>query len=141
MIEICKAEPTNALCIQRLLLQLGYDSNELELKSALSQQDQHSEVFIAKSGAQVIALMSLIYFYYFPLQKPLCRITAIVVDENIRNNGVGKMLIDFALSQAKENACAQLEVTTSLARKATQAYYERIGFKKASYRYYLEIDN
>ena len=141
MVEIIKAEPTHAYEVKSLLQQLGYESQELELISALSQQDDSSEVFIAKKGNQVIALMSLIYFFYFPLQKSLCRITAIVVDENLRNSGVGKKLINFAATQAQTKSCAQLEVTTSLARKATQAYYERIGFKKASYRYYLDIGN
>ncbi len=141
MVEIIKAEPTHAYEVKSLLQQLGYESQELELISALSQQDDSSQVFIAKKGNQVIALMSLIYFFYFPLQKSLCRITAIVVDENLRNSGVGKKLINFAATQAQTKSCAQLEVTTSLARKATQAYYERIGFKKASYRYYLDIGN
>lgn len=139
MVEIIKAEPTHAHEIKGLLQQLGYESQELELISALSQQDDCSEVFIVKKGNQVIAFMSLIYFFYFPIQKSLCRITAIVVDENLRNAGVGKKLINFAATQAKAKSCAQLEVTTSLARKATQAYYERIGFKKASYRYYSDI--
>lgn len=141
MVDILKAEPIHAHEVKDLLKQLGYESIELELISALSQQEHNSEVFIAKKGNQVIALMSLIYFFYFPLQKSLCRITAIVVDESVRNVGVGKKLINFAATQAQTRSCAQLEVTTSLARKATQAYYERSGFKKASYRYYLEIGN
>ena len=141
MVEILKAEPIHSREIKGLLKQLGYESQELELISALTQQDRSSEVFVAKKGNQLIALMSLIYFYYFPLQKSLCRITAIVVDKNVRNAGVGKKLINFAATRAQTKSCTQLEVTTSLARKATQAYYERNGFKKASYRYYLEIGN
>ena len=141
MVDILKAEPIHALEVKDLLKQLGYESQELEIISALSQQDRSSEVFVAKKENQIIALMALIYFYYFPLQQSLCRITAIVVDKNLRNAGVGKKLINFAATQAQSKSCAQLEVTTSLARKATQAYYERNGFKKASYRYYLEIGN
>ena len=141
MVEIMKAEPIHAHEVRELLKQLGYESQELELISALTQRDDSSEVFIAKKGSQVIALMSLIYFFYFPIQKSLCRITALIVDENLRNAGVGKKLINFAVTQAQTKSSAQLEVTTSLARKATQAYYERNGFKKASYRYYLEIGN
>jgi ribosomal protein S18 acetylase RimI-like enzyme len=141
MVDILKAEPDHAHEVKDLLKQLGYESQESELISSLSKQDPNSEVFIAKKGTQVIAFMSLIYFYYFPIQKSLCRITAIVVDENARNTGIGKRLIGFASIQAQTKSCAQLEVTTSLVRKTTQAYYERIGFKKASYRYYLDIGN
>lgn len=139
MVDILKAKPEHAHEVKDLLKQLGYESQESELITALSQQDPNSEVFIAKKGTQVIACMSLIYFYYFPIQKSVCRITAIVVNEDMRNTGVGKKLVQFATTQAATKSCAQLEVTTSLARKSTQAYYERIGFKKASYRYYLNI--
>lgn len=141
VIDILKAAPDHAHEVKSLLNQLGYESHESELVSALSQQDPNSEVLVAKKGTKLIAFMSLIYFYYFPMQKSLCRITTIVVNETMRNAGVGKKLIRFATSQAASKSCAQLEVTTSLARKATQAYYERIGFKKASYRYYLDIGN
>ena len=67
MIEILKAEPIHALEVKDLLKQLGYESQELEIISALSQQDRSSEVFVAKKENQIIALMALIYFYYFNL--------------------------------------------------------------------------
>ncbi|MDP2523825.1 GNAT family N-acetyltransferase [Neptunomonas phycophila] len=89
--------------------------------------------------SMLIGFMSLIYFFYFPLQKQNCRITSLVVDEYARGNGVGKRLIDHALEKAKSLSCAQLEVTTSLTREATQAYYERSGFIKSSFRYYLDL--
>jgi len=140
MIDILKAKPIHVNSIKSLLKQLSYESEESQLISALSMQDQNSEVFVAVDKSKVVGLMSLIYFHYFPIQKSLCRITAIVVDENLRNTGIGKKLINFAFNQAQGKACAQLEVTTSLARTATQAYYEQLGFTKASYRYYLNID-
>lgn len=140
MVNIIKAEPIHVYDIKSLLLQLGYESEESQLLSALSLEDKNSEVFIAIKESKVVGLMSLIYFHYFPIQKSLCRITSIVVNENSRNTGIGKKLIDFALNQAQAKSCAQLEVTTSLSRKATQAYYEQLGFTKASYRYYLNIN-
>jgi N-acetylglutamate synthase-like GNAT family acetyltransferase len=141
MVDIVKAESVHVHSVKRLLKQLGYESQGSGLVSALSLQEPNSDVFVAVSESKVIALMSLIYFYYFPIQKPVCRITAIVVDESVRNTGVGKKLIHFAAAQAKNKSCAQLEITTSLARKATQEYYEYMGFTKASYRYYLDIGN
>lgn len=141
MVDIIKAQPAHVHSIRRLLQQLGYDSQTTELVSPLSVHDPHSEVFVAISQSNVIALMSLIYFHYFPTQQSLCRITAIVVDKNLRNCGIGKKLIEFAANQAQAHSCAQLEVTTSLARESTQACYEHMGFTKASYRYYFDIAN
>ena len=139
MLDITKADIVHAERIQALLVQLGYNASIAEVKTGLNSQDPHSDLYVARLEGRVIAFMSLIYFYYFPIQKQNCRITAIVVDEEVRKTGVGRQLIQFAQVKARQHACAQLEVTTSLERKATQAYYEHNGFIKTSFRYYLNL--
>ncbi|MDO6453961.1 GNAT family N-acetyltransferase [Neptunomonas phycophila] len=139
VVDILKASSKHADSIQVLLDQLGYRCNTEEVISAIDSSEPNSDLFVAVSRGKVIGFMSLIYFFYFPLQKQNCRITSLVVDEYARGNGVGKRLIDHALEKAKSLSCAQLEVTTSLTREATQAYYERSGFIKSSFRYYLDL--
>ncbi|MBC3767143.1 GNAT family N-acetyltransferase [Neptunicella marina] len=139
--EIKKAEPGHASEALKLLSQLGYDSTLEDLKRVLAQTDRRDEIYIAKRSDKVVGLMSVIYFDYFPSQEKICRITAIVVDQNSRGAGVGSQLIDFAKGLSKKRLCSKLEVTTSLARQATQQYYEKIGFTKTSYRYVQEIGN
>ncbi|ALT00249.1 hypothetical protein AT746_00395 [Lacimicrobium alkaliphilum] len=137
--EIKKADPSHAKEVFTLLLQLGYESTLDNLKDVLAQTDRSDEIYIAQINDKVVGLMSVIYFDYFPSQERICRITAIVVDQNARGTGVGSQLIDFAKSLSKQRLCSKLEVTTSLARQATQQYYENIGFTKTSYRYAQEI--
>ena len=139
MLEITKADIAHADRIQALLVQLGYNASIAEVKTGLNSQDPHSHLYVATLEGRVIAFMSLIYFYYFPILNQNCRITAIVVDEQVRKTGVGRQLIQFAQVKARQHACAQLEVTTSLERKATQAYYEHNGFIKTSFRYYMNL--
>ncbi|WP_232849818.1 GNAT family N-acetyltransferase [Bowmanella yangjiangensis] len=139
MVDILTASSAHAGSIQILLQQLGYQCEVAEIISAIDTPDANSDLFVAINHGEVVGFMSLIYFFYFPLQKRNCRITALVVDEHARSTGVGKKLINHALGQAKKLSCAQLEVTTSLAREATQAYYERVGFIKSSFRYYLDV--
>lgn len=43
--------------------------------------------------------------------------------------------------QAAKHKYNMLELTTSFARKKTQAYYEKIGFEKTSYKYVQKLDN
>ena len=109
MLEITKADIAHAERIQALLVQLGYNASIAEVKSGLDSQDPHSDLYVATLEGRVIAFMSLIYFYYFPIQKQNCRITAIVVDEQVRKTGVGTQLIQFAQLKARQRACAQLE--------------------------------
>ncbi|WP_349589612.1 GNAT family N-acetyltransferase [Alteromonas sp. NFXS44] len=139
LVDILKASSIHADSIRVLLDQLGYRCNIAEVISAIDSPEPNSDLFVAVCRGKVVGFMSLIYFFYFPLQKQNCRITSLVVDEYARGNGVGKRLIDHALEKAKGCSCAQLEITTSLAREATQAYYERSGFIKSSFRYYLDL--
>ena len=139
--EIEKAGPIHASEALKLLSQLGYESTLEDLKRVLAQTDRSDEIYIAKISDKVVGLMSIIYFDYFPSQEKICRITAIVVDQNARGAGVGSQLINFAKDLSKQQLCSKLEVTTSLVRQATQQYYENIGFTKTSYRYAQEIGN
>ena len=139
--ELIKADPIHAKEVLTLLSQLGYESTLDELRYVFSQSDRSDEIYIALLDGRVVGLMSVIYFDYFPSQEKICRITAIVVDENARGAGIGSRLIDFAKKLGKERLCSKLEVTTSLARQSTQLYYENIGFTKTSYRYAQEINS
>lgn len=141
MCDIFKAKSEDVFAIKNLLSQLGYETEQDELQLAIALPQEQSDAFVAILGSEVIGFMSVIYFFYFPLQKKVCRITSIVINESHRGTGVGKQLIEFCELKAMENCCVQLEVTTSLLREKTQKYYEYLGFNRSSYRYYLDIDN
>ncbi|ABX49261.1 GCN5-related N-acetyltransferase [Shewanella baltica OS625] len=93
----------------------------------------------AQGESQVVAVMALMFFDYFPTLSRICRITAIVVDADMRGQGIGTQLIDFAKARGKQENCQLLELTTSTQRIATQQYYESIGFTKTSFRYSLVL--
>jgi len=133
-VEIKEASSKHSERIQELLKQLGYEASLEQIEKNLV-----NNVLIALEEDEVVGFMSLIFFDYFPTSHKVCRITAIVVDEAFRGKGIGSQLIDFAKEMAVDKGCNALEVTTSLQRASTQAYYESIGFKKTSFRYLQEL--
>ena len=140
--KIRPADPGDAARLTDLLGQLGYDHPPDRIADFLvrTETEATTEVFVAEQGGQVIGLMSLVHFYYFPLTSQICRITALVVDEAERSGGVGTALVDHALARAGEAGCLGLEVTTSTDRITAQAYDRKLGFTKPSYRYYKPLD-
>ncbi len=139
--EIRLAHDHDTARIQTLLLQLGYNTGASTIEARMTPSHCGTdEVYVGIQDREVIALMSLIYFDYFPSAEKRCRITAIVVDEEVRNRGIGTALIDFAKERAMTEKCQTLEITTSLVRVQTQSFYERIGFHKTSYQYVQKID-
>ena len=141
-LEIRAAQIGDANVISSLLAQLGYDTEPSKIEVLVSMAASgNNKVCVGVLSGQVIAVMSVIFFNYFPSAEKLCRITSIVVDETARGSGVGSKLIDFAKSMALAEKCSILEVTTSLRREQTQAYYESIGFQKTSYKYVQKLED
>ena len=139
--EIRKAQKQDSVLIQSLLEQLGYSNSKQSIVEAIDASHHHSEIFVALEQNKVIAFISTIYFYYFPSNCNVCRITGIAVDSSMRGNGVGTELINFAKQIGLNNGCEQLEITTSIIREKTQKYSEYLGFQKASVRYFQTIGN
>ncbi|MDD2838981.1 MAG: GNAT family N-acetyltransferase [Sulfuricurvum sp.] len=125
--------------ISNLLNQLGYNPQIDQIKDSIDSTS--GEVYVAEESGIVIGLMSLIYFDYFPTVQKICRITAIVVEETQRSQGIGLKLIEFAESESKKRKCVGLEITTSTKRHETHAYYEKLGFDKTSFRYYKSLES
>ncbi len=139
-LEIRQAESIDVHAIADLLDQLGYDTAEAKIENFLSVSSAaDSSVSVCVLKRRVIAVMSVIYFNYFPSAEKICRITSIVVDRQSRGLGVGSKLIDYAKENAIAGNCDVLELTTSLRREKAQRYYEKIGFQKTSYKYILRL--
>ncbi|WP_198780263.1 GNAT family N-acetyltransferase [Shewanella putrefaciens] len=141
LIQIRQIQIADLKVIADLLLQLGYSATPEQLQKYLGKSDRTDEVYLAEVEGKILGLISLIFFDYFPAQQQICRITALVVTETCRGLGVGTQLINFTKTRANEQGCSKLEVTTSMRREKTQAYYEAIGFEKTSFRYIQEIDH
>lgn len=135
-------EQSDVKSVNELLNQLGYEQSVKVTKGTIANLDKRNdEIFVYQFEGDVVAVMSLIYFDYFPSSERICRITAIVVSDRVRGKGVGTELIDFAKEVADKKGCTQLEVTTSLKREKTQKYYASIGFDKSSYRYIQPLNS
>jgi len=140
-LEIREAQKGDASIISSLLIQLGYNTASSKIETLISMtSSENNEIYVGILDGKVIAVMSIIFFKYFPAAEKLCRRTSIVVDETVRGSGVGSKLIDYAKSMALSQKCSMLEITTSLRREQTQAYYESIGFQKTSYKYVQRLE-
>lgn len=108
-IRLARLQDTDS--VQVLLEQLGYSLSHAALAQTLSQYQHDSlrrsdellvyEQHNAQGDLQVVAVMALMFFDYFPALSRICRITAIVVDADMRGQGVGSQLIAFAKKRGK----------------------------------------
>lgn len=69
----------------------------------------------------------------------LGHIDELIVDNNLRGQGIGKKLIDEIVRIAKENKCIRIELDSALHREEAHLFYESIGFEKRAYLFSKEI--
>lgn len=70
---------------------------------------------------------------------PVARITTLVVNEQARGKGVGRLLVQAGAGLARQAGCKVLELTTARHRTDAQAFYKSIGFPASSLRLHRDL--
>jgi GNAT superfamily N-acetyltransferase len=65
---------------------------------------------------------------------PVGRLTALVVTEQARRQGIGRSLVEAAEQAVLDRGCELIEVTTNRKRTDAHAFYERLGYEITSFR-------
>jgi GNAT superfamily N-acetyltransferase len=136
-IEVRLANSDDARALAELLAQLGYPSapeRVLMRLRALSPSDADA-VFVAVEGNTPIGMLSLHLVPLFHRDGFVGRITALVVREDRRSDGVGAVLIQHCEHHARARGAERLEVTSGDQRTRAHAFYTRNGFQPESRRF------
>lgn len=140
MIAIREAVPEDAPAIRMLSEQLGYSLSEeqtLQNITALKQSDNH-EIFVAVDD-KVIGWIGMAYTISVE-SPPGCMINGLVVDENYRSRGVGKMLIEKAKEWAREKGMKKLRLRCNVKRTEAHNFYVTAGFTEIKQQKVFEIN-
>ena len=92
-------------------------------------------MFLAIADGAPVALMALHRGSMLQYREPVTRITTLVVSERARGTGIGRLLVEHAAKLAKRAGCGTLELTTGLARRDAQAFYNASAFKATAWRF------
>ena len=133
------AREEDAAAVAVLLTDLGHPTTQAEAQRRLREAlaDPNAHVLVVDGQHAVVAMLSAQVAPYFPDGSKLLRVTALVVAASHRRKGVGKMLLERCIGIAGSRGCAGVELTTAEHRAGAQRFYERLGFKRTSLRYFL----
>ena len=83
----------------------------------------------------------IVYEVHYPMHysRKTAEIVNLIVDENCRNNGVGKELLASFERLAIENGCVRMEVDTNKQREGAQRLYSREGFEPSHFKLTKEL--
>lgn len=130
-ILIREANIEDARTITRLAAQLGYDLPRHTIISNIQSIHESPDniSYVAIIDNEVVGWMHV--FYTVRIESmPFCEIAGLVVDEEYRGKGIGKLLVDRANAWCALKQCTKLKVRSNVTRKEAHKFYEMLGFTK-----------
>lgn len=120
-----------------LMHQLGYPTSAAVLAERIvlfaGRADDHA--MVADAGGEMLGCIALHLLECFHAPGRLGRITALVVDERCRGQGVGAVLVAAGEAWLRERGCERVELTSNAERTAAHRFYQTQGYANDSLRF------
>lgn len=113
-----------------LLGQLGYPAaaDDVAARVDLWLDEPNSALLVATVSGAVAGVAALHALLMLDHAARRGRLVALVVDDAVRRQGIGRALLDAAEHAARELGCRDMEITSSRHRTAAHAFYTRLGY-------------
>jgi GNAT superfamily N-acetyltransferase len=132
---IRSAGPGDGVVLARLIGQLEYEVTPDEVAERLVAMEAEGRlVLVAELEGEVMACLSTSIMRVLHRPAPVGRISMMVVDEGVRNRGIGAALVRAAERLLAERGCYMVEVTSHVRRTDAHRFYERLGYERTSVR-------
>jgi GNAT superfamily N-acetyltransferase len=135
--RIRSAASADSKQLAALIVQLGYPADERLIQDQLAglASQPGTKILVADDDGAVLGLLCFSIIPLLHVSGGLGRISALVVDSQLRGQGVGRRLVAEAEKFAWNNGCARIEITSGDHRLDAHAFYEAIGYKQDSRRF------
>jgi GNAT superfamily N-acetyltransferase len=121
----------DAAAVAELSGQLGYPAAPAAIARRFEgiERQGHAAVFVVTTGGRVVGW---IHATIVPvLESDLAAdIAGLVVDETIRGQGIGGLLLDAAEAWARAAGCTAMRVRSQIVRERAHGFYERRGYSR-----------
>lgn len=139
MIQTRQAVQTDAPAISRLLKQMGYEMTVPQvIRRIQSFQKDFHQLWVAEKEEQVVGCIAYCCYEALVVEAKSCHINALVVAQDYRGLGIGKLLMANAEAYAAEQGCTIIDLITSNHRRksGTHAFYKSLGYLDQEERNY-----
>ena len=129
-VSIRLASTRDAERISALCLQLGYPASQEEVEQRLhrvQQEDEHAVYGAQTSGEYVVGWVHVL-IYHLLVSPAEAEVGGLVVDENCRRWGAGRLLMGRAEEWAREKGCWAIHLRSNVIRKGAHAFYGALGY-------------
>ncbi|WNV74649.1 GNAT family N-acetyltransferase [Geodermatophilus sp. DSM 44513] len=106
-------------------------SDQAGYRRALAEIDAapHDEVLVAVVGGEVVGVCQVFAVRHLQERGGLCaEVESVHVHPDVRGGGVGSVLLDAAVAQARAWGCYRVQLTSDKTRGDAHRFYARHGF-------------
>lgn len=129
------AEQRDSEALARLIGQLEYTATAAEVAERLAIMEAEGRlVLVAEHDGHVIGCLSTSIMRVLHRPAPVGRISMMVVEESLRDRGIGAALVRAAERALAERGCYMVEVTSHVRRTEAHRFYEKLGYERTSVR-------
>ncbi|HEY7777940.1 MAG TPA: GNAT family N-acetyltransferase [Nitrososphaeraceae archaeon] len=98
-------------------------------------------IILATSNSKILGLVSYVLLERLNQLLSEFWIPELVVSEEYRNSGIGKLLIQRCESLAKRNKCYRIRLESRNDRISSHNFYKKIGFQQIAFTFEKKIEN
>jgi len=131
----------DASAVTLLSHQLGYNPSVEQTAANIRAilRSENNNGFVAVNENEVIGWIGVSQAFQIE-SPPLAEIRGLVVHDQYRNKGIGKMLVEKAKSWSREKGNKKLRLRCNMKRKETHLFYLHLDFKEVKEQKVFEID-
>jgi GNAT superfamily N-acetyltransferase len=131
-VRITAARRGDAARLAELSGQLGYPTTKRQMAKRLSLvlSDKRGACFVARKriGGEIMGWVHVSTIALLEVERR-AEINGLVVDENIRSRGAGRMLLKAAEKWAKRVGCKGMSVRSNVIRERAHEFYLKNGYE------------
>ncbi|HET9824970.1 MAG TPA: GNAT family N-acetyltransferase [Chitinophagaceae bacterium] len=140
-ISLRRISARDAADVTALCGQLGYPLSQGQIfdniNAVLDSKDH--DAYVATFNDQVVGWIGLAQAIMIE-SLPFCEINGLVIDENHRGKGIGKLLVERAREWAAQKGHHTVRLRCNIKRTEAHQFYDHLGFKRVKQQTTFEID-
>lgn len=135
MISIRPVETKDIPSLKGLFKQLGYKTDTASLEQRIGEHHDTLCTLVAESDKEVCGVIVINFIMPIHENNLWALISALVIDESSRGEGVGQQLLIASERIAAMRNCTQIELSSSEKRIRAHKFYENNGYKEVRKRF------
>ena len=143
VLPIRAATSDDAVEIARLLCQLGHltTPEQLAQRWARWAEEGNTALVAPRTDGTLAGVAVLHRMHVLHRPRPVGRVTALVVDLDVRDRGLGRALVDAAEAACRAAGCGLLEITSHARLVDAHGFYAHLGYERTSVRFAKTLDH